>query len=335
MAKLTPKQRSRIEDLYRQGNSGRQIELQIGHSRTTIYKVLREEGINRSVSESIRLGRSNGSIVTSEATRQKLRESAKRAIRRKGKIWTKPERIFRDILNQIGLGVQFPQYAKEIFDLEDDKTPVICFQYPIQRYVCDFVDVKKKIVFQVNGDFWHGNPMLYDVDSLTDIQRHNIRQDKNRITYLKSRSWTICDIWESEIYWNQNLVKERVRAARELENPPVLHTGVARIVTEVAQLDWSDELRKLWFKEPRKKETEEITCKQCGTKFKVSKHNKRDLNRQYCGNECAQIPRRKVERPSKTRLKKEIAQNNWRALGKIYGVSDNAVRKWAKQYKLI
>ena len=44
---------------------------------------------------------------------------------------------------------------------------------------------------------------------------------------------------------------------------------------------------------------------------------------------------RKVERPNREQLKKDIGMNSWLALGKKYGVSDNAVRKWARKYNLI
>lgn len=177
--------------------------------------------------------------------------------------------------------------------------------------------------------------MLYDQTALTAIQQHNVKQDRNCRTFLEKRGWVVCDIWESEIYWNEILVQERFRASRKTVNPLALHARNTGFDSQVAQSDWSDKLRKLWFKEPRKKEIEEITCKQCGTKFQVSKHNKKELGRRYCGNECAHIPLRKVERPTKKRLKKEIAENSWKALGQKYGVSDNAVRKWAKQWKLI
>jgi len=40
-------------------------------------------------------------------------------------------------------------------------------------------------------------------------------------------------------------------------------------------------------------------------------------------------------RPSRERLKSEISIMNWCSLGRKYGVSDNAVRKWARQYGLI
>lgn len=44
---------------------------------------------------------------------------------------------------------------------------------------------------------------------------------------------------------------------------------------------------------------------------------------------------RKVERPSKENLKKLLETNTWTGIGRLYGVSDNAVRKWAKTYQII
>ena len=41
---------------------------------------------------------------------------------------------------------------------------------------------------------------------------------------------------------------------------------------------------------------------------------------------------RKVERPSKETLEQEMKNSSFVALGKKYGVSDNAVRKWLKEY---
>lgn len=52
-------------------------------------------------------------------------------------------------------------------------------------------------------------------------------------------------------------------------------------------------------------------------------------------NKCSRVGIRKVVRPSKEQLEQEIRENSWVALGRKYGVSDNAVRKWAKQYDII
>lgn len=54
----------------------------------------------------------------------------------------------------------------------------------------------------------------------------------------------------------------------------------------------------------------------------------------YCSDKCAHLGNRKVNRPSKEELEQEIMAMNWLALGRKYGVSDNAVRKWAKDYSI-
>lgn len=71
-------------------------------------------------------------------------------------------------------------------------------------------------------------------------------------------------------------------------------------------------------------------CKQCGVEF-IKKEN----GLQYCSSTCWNLSNRKVDRPTKEELELLITQTSWVQIGKKFGVSDNAVRKWAKQYKLI
>lgn len=54
----------------------------------------------------------------------------------------------------------------------------------------------------------------------------------------------------------------------------------------------------------------------------------------YCSYSCARLASRKVERPDRETLRRLIEKNSFVSLGKIFGVSDNAVRKWAKCYGL-
>lgn len=49
---------------------------------------------------------------------------------------------------------------------------------------------------------------------------------------------------------------------------------------------------------------------------------------------CKGIRKRKVDRPSKEELKDLIINLSFVKIGEIYGVSDNAVRKWCKSYGL-
>ncbi len=48
---------------------------------------------------------------------------------------------------------------------------------------------------------------------------------------------------------------------------------------------------------------------------------------------CSSINKRKVSRPSYPQLMQEITETNYVVVGKKYGVSDNTIRKWVKQYE--
>ena len=50
--------------------------------------------------------------------------------------------------------------------------------------------------------------------------------------------------------------------------------------------------------------------------------------------ECAAKQRRTVDRPSREDLKSLVRNMSMTKVGEMYGVSDNAVRKWLKAYKL-
>ena len=55
----------------------------------------------------------------------------------------------------------------------------------------------------------------------------------------------------------------------------------------------------------------------------------------YCSQSCAHFSQRKVEHPTKEQLAQDIANLSWVRIGKKYGVSDKAIRKWARKYELI
>lgn len=55
----------------------------------------------------------------------------------------------------------------------------------------------------------------------------------------------------------------------------------------------------------------------------------------FCSPKCSSECQRKVQRPEKSELEKEVNQFSWRALGRKYGVTDNTIRKWVKHYELV
>lgn len=59
-------------------------------------------------------------------------------------------------------------------------------------------------------------------------------------------------------------------------------------------------------------------------------------NYRYCSLKCLRVAQASTKMPSKEQLIKDLSEKvSWRALGKKYGVSDNAVRKWARKYGLL
>ena len=55
----------------------------------------------------------------------------------------------------------------------------------------------------------------------------------------------------------------------------------------------------------------------------------------FCSKGCSAIGRRKIKnRPTKSQLRKDMERLSWLAIGRKYGVTDNAVRKWARQVGL-
>jgi len=58
---------------------------------------------------------------------------------------------------------------------------------------------------------------------------------------------------------------------------------------------------------------------------------KKTNNPKYCSSDCKTIGQRKVLRPSIEELEHYMKTMSMVAIGKMYGVSDNAIRKWLKK----
>lgn len=80
-------------------------------------------------------------------------------------------------------------------------------------------------------------------------------------------------------------------------------------------------------------------CLRCGEHF-----TPRATRQRYCSQECGRrAPRpnrgvpnpglRRAERPPHDQLVREITATSYSAVGRKYGVSDNAIRKWVRQYE--
>mgnify|MGYP000573677090 CR=1 FL=1 len=92
----------------------------------------------------------------------------------------------------------------------------------------------------------------------------------------------------------------------------------------------------------------EFLCPNCHSQTSTycSKNRKHNTKKEYfckCGNKilkysymctkCTSKEQRKISRPNKEQLNKEINELGYCGVGRKYGVSDNAIRKWKKYYE--
>ena len=87
-------------------------------------------------------------------------------------------------------------------------------------------------------------------------------------------------------------------------------------------------VRRVETLDPKVKLRKYVNCAVCDAPLKGQQQK-------YCSKECRGLCNRKTRRPSRETLKKDLETMSWRAIGRKYRVSDNAVRKWAKQYRLL
>jgi hypothetical protein len=88
----------------------------------------------------------------------------------------------------------------------------------------------------------------------------------------------------------------------------------------------------------RKNRGPDRECARCGELFAPRRPSHRYCSR-YCGirhDKARRGPKpqtRKVDRPSHEQLLADLESMNFVAVGRKYGVSDNAVRKWLRWYE--
>jgi very-short-patch-repair endonuclease len=75
-------------------------------------------------------------------------------------------------------------------------------QIRIGRYVVDGYCSKTKTIYEFNGDFWHGNPDVYNQEELNIVNNTKFgdlyKKTRNREKYLSDLGFNIVSIWEND-----------------------------------------------------------------------------------------------------------------------------------------
>lgn len=101
---------------------------------------------------------------------------------------TNPERIMSSILTSFNI----------LFDFE----PIIFKQRP------DFYLPNHRIIIEVNGDYWHGNPCIYT--EFNDIQLRHMARDIDKMKVYKELGFLTLIVWEQDIVKNKDVVKDKI-----------------------------------------------------------------------------------------------------------------------------
>lgn len=126
--------------------------------------------------------------VKTSMTLQRKEHLSKLAIERiqsgNNKVITRPNRIIGDLLKRIGIPFKYEQ------PIED-----ICRT--------DILILNEQIAIEIDGDYWHSNPLIYQDRSLTYSQSSNKINDQIKQQQLKSKypDFKIIRLWESDIYF--------------------------------------------------------------------------------------------------------------------------------------
>ena len=67
------------------------------------------------------------------------------------------------------------------------------------KYRPDFCITSKKVIIEVQGDYWHSNPLFYDDEDCTLKQIASREKDAIKKEYYESLGYTVVYVWESEI----------------------------------------------------------------------------------------------------------------------------------------
>ena len=176
--------------------------------------------------------------------------------------------------------------------------------------------------------YFGGKCCICSYDKCIDaLEFHHLKDKKEKPSYIVMR-WS----WE--------------RAKKELEKCILVCSNCHREIHAVSK---PVELQDLIFSEKINLEDilEELSQKNLFIKIRnwMAKRcecckeifETKNDEQKYCSQRCSQMGQRKVVRPNKEELEELIKDKKipFVHLGKLYGVSDNAVRKWAKKYGIL
>ena len=228
----------------------------------------------------------------------KLSDEAKDKIRKARLKWMKehPEKTAWRLKN-----MSYPEkcFQKILEDNGLDKKCLIYREYSVFPYFIDFAFMNEKVAVEIDGS--------------QHLEEDRKRRDEKKDELLLSKGWKVLRIAAIEVTHDGTKALEGVLEMLGNMNTRYDTVGI--------------------LKSPKKKKE---SVKKIGI-LKAPKVREKVIRGEdglSDGERLRAFNQRKVERPSKEELSQLLQGSNFSAIGRTYGVSDNAVRKWCKYYRL-
>jgi very-short-patch-repair endonuclease len=254
--------------------------------------------ISRSKSESISISLRKTPRKHSEETKKKISDIRKKYLQ------DNPDKVPYK-LNHSSKESYPEKYFTEVFENEGIE---VVKSFNIGIYELDFCILDKKIDIEID-------------DSQHYYDEKIVESDKRRNKFLEDNGWDIIRInWPDYQKLDFELKKEYISNLKSYINDLIDTKPFFEVPTKEIKI----KEKKQRVENKNKKIKKEYLCKYCESKCTRSKDR--------CET-CYHIQSRKVERPTLEQLKIDIKDLGYSGTGRKYGISDNSIRKWIKNYK--
>lgn len=101
-----------------------------------------------------------------------------------------------------------PTYIEQfVMDILDECKIDYIYNKNLGPYKPDFQIINTNIIIEVQGDYYHCNPLVYGDGPKDEIQIKHVLRDYYKKCYFLSRGYKIIEIWELDINKNPDKVK--------------------------------------------------------------------------------------------------------------------------------
>ena len=88
---------------------------------------------------------------------------------------------------------------KYIDTMLKDMNIVYDFQSKLFGLIADFYIPSHKLIVEVNGNYWHANPRIYNHNKLDEIQQKGVNRDVRKYQTYNNAGFVTVILWESDI----------------------------------------------------------------------------------------------------------------------------------------